>query len=80
MDIEQRVKGIISEISGYEIEKIDNEAVLNEDLNMDEMDMTELVTALEKEFGLTIPDEVVRDQFIEVNDVIDYVKEQREGK
>lgn len=80
MDIEQRVKGIISEISGYEIEKIDNETVLNEDLNMDEMDMTGLATTLKKEFGLTIPDEVVRDRFIEVNDVIDYVKEQREGK
>ena len=80
MDIERRVKEIISETSGYEIEKIDNELVLNEDLNMDEMDMSELVTALEEEFDLTIPDEVIRDRFIEVNDVIEYVKERGNEK
>jgi acyl carrier protein len=80
MDIEKRIKGIISEISGYAIEKIDNEMVLNEELNMDEMDMTELVTTLEEEFNLIIPDEVAKALFIEVNDVIEYVKEQREGK
>ena len=80
MDIERRVKEIISETSGYEIEKIDNESVLNEDLNMDEMDMSELVTTLEEEFDLTIPDEVIRDRFIEVNDVIEYVKERGNEK
>ena len=80
MDIERRVKEIISKTSGYEIEKIDNESVLNEDLNMDEMDMSELVTALEEEFDLTIPDEVIRDRFIEVNDVIEYVKERGNEK
>ena len=60
---------------------IDNEAPLfGEGLGLDSIDALELVVALEKNFGIRIPDEDVgREAFGSVNALADYVIRNRAG-
>lgn len=60
---------------------IDNEAPLfGEGLGLDSIDALELVVALEKTFGIRIPDEDVgREAFGSVNMLADYVMKNRSG-
>ena len=56
-DIEQKVKDIIAEELGVEVEKLSDSASFMEDLVADSLDTVELVMAFEKEFDIDIPDE-----------------------
>lgn len=56
-DIEQKVKDIIAEELGVEVEKLSDSASFMEDLGADSLDTVELVMAFEKEFDIDIPDE-----------------------
>ncbi len=56
-DIEQKVKEIIAEELGVEMEKLSDTASFMEDLGADSLDTVELVMAFEKEFDIEIPDE-----------------------
>lgn len=74
--MEDRVLKIIAEQSRRPVEKIDKEDVLMEDLGLDPFDMEELRLKLEEAFGVQISDEVLEQHFIEVNDVIEFVKKE----
>lgn len=56
-DLEQKVKKIIAEQLGKDVEDIKNEASFIEDLGADSLDTVELVMALEDAFKVQIPDE-----------------------
>jgi acyl carrier protein len=75
-----KVLEIIADRIGKKKEDIAGDAVLNEDLGLDQLDMIELQMALEEEFALAIPDEVVEQKFIEVDDVVRYVEEETAKK
>ena len=50
-------------------------------LGLDSIDALELVIALEKEFGVRIPDSTVgKKVLISVNTIVDYIKETKNGK
>ena len=55
--IEARVREIIINELGVELEKVTDDASFVEDLGVDSLDTVELVMAFEEEFGLDIPDE-----------------------
>jgi len=74
-NVKERIFEIIANQIGRPVEEIGIEAVLNEDLGFDQLDMIELQMALEEEFQLAIPDEILEQKFIEVNDVVQYVEE-----
>ncbi|MCH5231222.1 MAG: acyl carrier protein [Muribaculaceae bacterium] len=72
-DIFKRVKNIIIDklsVSGSEIHL---NARLKEDLGADSLDAVELIMELEKEFGITIPDEKA-ERIRTVGHVIDYIR------
>lgn len=73
MSIEQRVKEIIADQLGVEIEKITPEAKFVDDLGADSLDVVELIMAFEEEFGVEIPDEDA-EKIATVKDVLDYIK------
>lgn len=50
-------------------------------LGLDSIDALELVVALEKQFGVTVPNSsVARTALATVNSIYDYILSQREGK
>jgi acyl carrier protein len=74
--IEQRVKEIIVEQLGVNLDQVTPEAKFIEDLGADSLDTVELVMALEEEFGSEIPDEEA-EKLQTVGDVVKYIEELR---
>ncbi|WP_448587572.1 acyl carrier protein [Thermocrinis sp.] len=74
MDLESRIKEIIADQLGVEVEKLKHEASFVQDLGADSLDVVELVMAFEEEFGIEIPDEDA-EKIRTVGDVINYLKE-----
>jgi acyl carrier protein len=74
MAVEDRIKEIIADQLGVEVEKITPEAKFVEDLGADSLDVVELIMAFEEEFGIEIPDEDA-EKIQTVGDVINYLKE-----
>ena len=66
-DLEQKVKKIIAEQLGKDVEDIKNEASFIEDLGADSLDTVELVMALEDAFKVQIPDDQQAIDFIRAN-------------
>lgn len=72
-DLEQKVKKIIAEQLGKDVEDIKNEASLIEDLGADSLDTVELVMALEDAFKVQIPDEQ-QENLRTVQQAIDFIR------
>ncbi len=73
MSIEEKVKNIIVEQLGVDMESVTPEASFIDDLGADSLDIVELVMTMEEEFDLEIPDEDA-EKIKTVNDVINYIK------
>ncbi len=72
--VEARVKEIIAEQLGVEIDEVTSEASFVDDLGADSLDTVELVMAFEEEFGIEIPDEDA-EKIVTVSAAIDYIKD-----
>ena len=72
-DIAKRVKKVVAEQLGVELEKVTEEASFTEDLGADSLDIVELAMALEEEFEIEIPDEDAQ-AIKTVGDAIEYIK------
>lgn len=73
-DIAEKVKTIIAEQLGVNMDEVKPEAKFIDDLGADSLDTVELVMALEEEFGAEIPDEDA-EKLTTVGDAIDYIKD-----
>ncbi len=73
-DAAAKVRDIIANELGVEIEKVTDEASFVEDLGADSLDTVELVMAFEEEFGVEIPDEDA-EQMLTVGDAIRYLQD-----
>ena len=71
-NIEERVKNIIVEQLGVQLEAVINTASFVDDLGADSLDTVELVMALEEEFDTEIPDDEA-EKITTVQSAIDYV-------
>ena len=71
--LEQKVKKIIAEQLGKDVEDIKNEASFIEDLGADSLDTVELVMALEDAFKVQIPDEQ-QENLRTVQQAIDFIR------
>ena len=74
MEVEEKIKKIISEQLGVEQEEVVTEAKFVEDLGADSLDTVELVMALEEEFDIEIPDEEA-EKILTVGAAIDFIKD-----
>ena len=71
-NIEERVKNIIVEQLGVQLDEVVNAASFVDDLGADSLDTVELVMALEEEFDCEIPDEEA-EKITTVQTAIDYI-------
>ena len=72
-EIEVKVKEIIAEKAVCEISEVNEQTNLEETLGMDSLDRVELLMEIEKEFGITIPDDDA-DKVITTKDCVDLVE------
>jgi len=67
-----KIKDLIAESLGANPSEVVPEASFIDDLGADSLDIVELVMAIEKEFGIEIPDEHA-EKIATVQDAIDYI-------
>jgi acyl carrier protein len=70
----ERIKAIIADQSGIDVNKIKGESSLIDDLGADSLDTVELVMAIEEEFDIEIADEDA-EKFFTVGNINKYVVE-----
>ena len=73
MSVEEQVRKIIVEQLGAAEDAVTLEASFVEDLGADSLDLTELIMAMEEEFGIEIDDEEAQ-KLMKVKDAITYVE------
>ena len=71
-NIPEKVKGIIVEQLGVDLDQVTENAAFVDDLGADSLDQVELVMALEEEFGLEIPDEDA-EKITRVKEAVSYI-------
>ncbi len=79
MNVEDKVKNIISEQLGVKKEEIKMESSFTDDLGADSLDTVEVVMALEEEFGIEIPDEDA-EKITTVGQSIKYIENKLKAK
>jgi acyl carrier protein len=72
-EIVRRVKDLIAESLGVNSTEVVPDASFIDDLGADSLDIVELVMAIEKEFGIEIPDEDA-EKISTVQDAVDYIQ------
>ncbi|MFN3550341.1 MAG: acyl carrier protein [Endomicrobiia bacterium] len=72
-DIAAKVKSIVAESLGVDINEVTENASFVNDLGADSLDTVELVMTLEEQFGIEIPDEDA-EKIQTVGQAIDYIK------
>jgi acyl carrier protein len=75
-EIVRRVKDLISESLGVAVTEVVPDASFIDDLGADSLDIVELVMAIEKEFGIEIPDEDA-EKISTVQDAVDYIQNKK---
>ncbi len=74
----EKVKEIVAEQLDVSPDEISPESSFVEDLGADSLDITELIMAMEDEFGIEIDDEEAQN-LRTVQDVIDYIENKQKG-
>ncbi|AGW13695.1 acyl carrier protein [Megalodesulfovibrio gigas] len=72
MSVADKVKKIIVDQLGVSEDEVKPEAAFVEDLGADSLDLTELIMAMEEEFGIEIDDDDAQ-KLLKVQDAIDYI-------
>ncbi len=79
MSVLEKIKEIVSEQLDVDPEEVVPEASFVDDLGADSLDLTELIMAMEDEFGMEIDDEEAQ-KLRTVQDVIDYIETKLNNK
>ena len=73
MSVEEKVKKIIVDQLGVSADEVNMDASFVEDLGADSLDLTELIMAMEEEFGIEIGDEDAQ-KILKVKDAVAYIE------
>ena len=75
----EKLKDIIVDQLGVEDETVTLEANIQEDLGADSLDTVDLITTIEDEFDISIPDEAV-EGIKTVGDIVSYIKKNTDAE
>jgi acyl carrier protein len=73
MSVEEKVKKIIVDQLGVAADQVTPDAAFVDDLGADSLDLTELIMAMEEEFGVEIDDEDAQ-KMTKVKDALAYIQ------
>ena len=73
-NLETRIRSIVAERLGVDFKEVTPEATILDDLGADSLDVVELVMAIEREFGIAVPDEDV-ENIRTIGDIVTYLGE-----
>jgi acyl carrier protein len=76
MSVAEKVKEIIVDQLGVDAGEVNPEAKFVDDLGADSLDLTELIMAMEEEFGVEISDEEAQ-QLQKVQDAISFIEKKK---
>ncbi|WP_300160735.1 acyl carrier protein [Solidesulfovibrio sp.] len=76
MSVAEKVKEIIVDQLGVDASEVNPEAKFVDDLGADSLDLTELIMAMEEEFGVEISDEDAQ-QIQKVQDAISFIEKKK---
>ena len=76
MSVAEKVKEIIVDQLGVDAGEVNPEAKFVDDLGADSLDLTELIMAMEEEFGVEISDEAAQ-QIQKVQDAISFIEKKK---
>ena len=76
MSVAEKVKEIIGDQVGVDAGEVNPEAKFVDDLGADSLDLTELIMAMEEEFGVEISDEDAQ-QIQKVQDAISFIEKKK---
>ena len=79
-NVNEKVKAIVAEKLGIDIEMVVDSANFQSDLGADSLDIVELVMDFEKEFGIEIPEDDAGDNIVTVADAIKYIEKKVQEK
>ena len=74
MSVEDKVKKIIAEKLGVDLDEVVPSASFVDDLGADSLDLVELIMSMEEEFDIDIPDEDA-EKILTVQDAIEYTRQ-----
>lgn len=78
MDVQAKVKDIIVQQLGVDLDKVTLDASFVDDLGADSLDVVELVMAFEEEFSVEIPDEAA-EKIATVKNAVDFLSQNVES-
>jgi acyl carrier protein len=78
MSVDQKVKEIVAQQLGKNLDQVTPEASFKDDLGADSLDVVELVMAFEEEFNVEIPDEDA-EKISTVAQAIEYIQAKGAG-
>ena len=70
--VEQKVKEILAEQLGVDVNKVTLQTNVATDLGADSLDLVEILMSLEDEFGVSIPDEEIA-EIKTVKQIVDFI-------
>jgi acyl carrier protein len=76
MSVAEKVKEIIVDQLGVDEKEVVSDAKFVEDLGADSLDLTELIMAMEEEFGVEISDEDAQ-QILMVKDAVNFIEKKK---
>ena len=75
----EKLKDIIAEQLSVEADEVNMDSNIQDDLGADSLDVVDLITTIEDEFDLTIPDEAV-EEIKTVGDIVNYIEKNTDAE
>jgi acyl carrier protein len=75
----EKLKDIIAEQLSVEADEVNMDSNIQDDLGADSLDVVDLITTIEDEFDLSIPDEAV-EEIKTVGDIVNYIEKNTDAE
>ena len=75
----EKLKDIIAEQLSVEADEVNMDSNIQDDLGADSLDVVDLITTIEDEFDICIPDEAV-EEIKTVGDIVNYIEKNTDAE